>query len=62
MGQNYKNPGTDETIYNFFTQPHPYQTGGGGFRGQHLKVTKRNVLKSTSEWNYPERLHCKYPG
>ena len=30
--------------------------------GQHLKVTNYKVLKSISKCNYPERLHCKYPG
>ena len=54
---------TAEKIDTFFLSPHPTPlVGGGSFRGQNLKVTKHKVLKSIPECNYPERLHCKYPG
>ena len=66
VGQNLKSLGNfmncRENWYIFLPPPHPYPTGGGGgFRGQNVKVAKHKVLKSISEFNYPERLHCKYP-
>ena len=43
--------------------PPSYPTGGGvGLGGHNLKVAKHKVLKSISESNYHERLHCKYIG
>ena len=65
-GQHFKSQGNvmncRENRY-IFVLPHPThaQLVEGG-RGKNVKVTKHIVLKSISECNYPERLHCKYPG